>query len=82
MRQLILHQAESKLSKRSRLFARSVSCDFEDGVLKLSGKVPTFYLKQTAQALLQGIDGVSRVENSLLVVSPYGVSSEPMAAAG
>lgn len=46
-------------------------------MLYLEGKVPSFYLKQTAQSLLQSIDGVGRVVNRLEVVNPYGVSSEP-----
>ena len=78
----ILHEAEEKLNASSHLFARTVQCDYSGGVLKLLGKVPSFYLKQTAQSLIQGIEGVERVDNALIVVSPYGVSSEPLASAG
>ena len=49
----------------------------EDDSLYLEGKVPSFHLKQTAQSLLQSIEGVNRVINHLEVVNPYGVSSEP-----
>lgn len=46
----------------------------------LTGKVPSFYLKQTAQSLVQSVEGVQRVVNRLEVVNPYGVSSEPASA--
>ncbi len=77
MDQLILGEAQRKLTARSNMFARTVTCQCEDGVLILSGKVPTFYLKQTAQSLVQGIEGIERVENDLVVSNPAGVSSEP-----
>ena len=69
--------AEQKLGASPHRLRRSVSCRFADGVLRLDGMVPSFYLKQVAQALMQGIDGVRRVENALVVVNPCGVSSEP-----
>ena len=82
MNKRILHEAESKLHASSHLFARTVQCDYDGGVLRLLGKVPSFYLKQTAQALIQGIEGVERIDNALTVVSPYGISSEPLSQVG
>jgi osmotically-inducible protein OsmY len=72
----ILHQAEDKLSESSHYFARTVRCEYSQGVLKISGRVPSFYLKQTAQALVQGIAGVNRIENRLVVANPAGVSGD------
>ncbi|TWT78116.1 hypothetical protein Pla123a_09050 [Posidoniimonas polymericola] len=69
--------ATEKLEHSSHLFRRSVSCRFREGVLRLDGRVPTFHLKQIAQSLLDNIDGVSRIENALVVVNPTGISSEP-----
>lgn len=71
----ILHQAQEKLSSSSHRFARTVHCDYSDGVLRIHGKVPSFYLKQTAQALMADIDGVERVNNEIVVANPSGVSS-------
>jgi hypothetical protein len=42
-------------------------------VLTLRGKVPTFYLKQTLQALVEKVDGVTQVQNLVDVTYPAGV---------
>ncbi|QDT67433.1 BON domain protein [Planctomycetes bacterium MalM25] len=73
----VVHQAEDCLGASSHLFLRHVECHEEEGALCLEGKVPSFYLKQTAQSLLQSLDGVDRIVNRLVVVNAYGVSSEP-----
>ncbi len=82
MKSNVIHEAHAKLRESSHLFARAVQCDYTDGVLKIHGQVPSFYLKQTAQSLIQGIEGVDRIDNSLVVVTPYGVSSEPLGQIG
>lgn len=46
---------------------RHVQCHVEDGVLSITGRVPSFYLKQVAQTAVSKIDGVERVENCLEV---------------
>ena len=78
----VIHEAERRLESSSHLFRRSVHCDYDHGTLIVSGSVPSFYLKQTAQALLSGIDGVTRLQNEVRVINPCGVSSEPAATAG
>ena len=75
-RQRILHAAESKLDDSSHLFRRTITCRYAHGVLRLDGKVPSFYLKQMAQSLMQDIDGVEQVDNALIVANPYGVSGD------
>lgn len=77
MRRSIVHEAEDKLNASSHLLRNNVECEYLNGVLVIRGRVPSFYLKQTAQTLIQGIEGVSRVENDIQVVNPYGISSEP-----
>jgi osmotically-inducible protein OsmY len=42
---------------------RRVDAAFENGIITLRGRVPTFFLKQTAQALVAKVDGVSQVVN-------------------
>lgn len=69
--------ATEKLRTTSHRLQRSVSCRYRDGALRLDGMAPSFFLKQMTQSLLQGIDGVMRVDNALVVVNAYGVSSEP-----
>jgi osmotically-inducible protein OsmY len=77
VRHQVVHQATARLGQSSHLFLRHVECHSEGRVLSLYGKVPSFYLKQAAQTLLQTIDGVDRVDNHLVVVNPCGVSSAP-----
>lgn len=84
MDQLILEEASRRLHARSSNFARAVRCRCDHGVLRLTGRVPTFYLKQTAQSLVRGIEGIERIENELVVASPTGAgagSERPAAAA-
>lgn len=45
-----------------------VSCRApDDGQVVLEGSVPTYYLKQMAQAFAQRVAGVQRIENRLAV---------------
>jgi hypothetical protein len=43
--------------------------------LFLSGRLPTFYLKQLVQEAVRHLPGVQHVRNEIDVVSPYGISS-------
>jgi osmotically-inducible protein OsmY len=65
-------QAEAQLRLRRSDYheLHLISCAFYGGVLTLLGRVSNFYLKQVAQTLVLGIDGVARVCNRLEVVSP------------
>jgi hypothetical protein len=45
-----------------------VSCELQDGVLTLRGRLPSYYLKQLAQAAGTQIAGVKRVESHIEVV--------------
>lgn len=46
---------------------RRVMCRYRQGVLVMTGKVPTFYMKQMAQTLMRGLDGVEKIDNRLVV---------------
>lgn len=41
-----------------------------DGRLYLSGKLPSYYLKQLAQEAVRSIEGITNVENQIVVESP------------
>ena len=56
-------------------YFKGISCDYEDGVLTLQGRLPTYYLKQVLQTVLADVDGVVRIENQVDVVSSTGLSS-------
>lgn len=54
---------------------RDVQWSYEDGVLVLTGRVPSFYLKQMLQTWLQDLPGVRRIENRTDVINSEGLSS-------
>jgi osmotically-inducible protein OsmY len=47
---------------------RQVRCEHRNGVLVLTGQVPTFYHKQIAQECVRVVPGVTRIQNLLEVV--------------
>ena len=71
----VLDEVRRRLADSSHLLLRSVNCRLRDGRLQLTGRVPSFYLKQLAQAVVQNVEGVRLIENELRVVNPRGTSS-------
>jgi osmotically-inducible protein OsmY len=61
----IEEQARIRLQHSPYRAIRRVSCRFEDGVLTLVGRVPTFHYKQLAQTAVVQIPGISRVVNEI-----------------
>jgi osmotically-inducible protein OsmY len=45
----------------------NVDCQVQDGLVILSGAVPSFYLKQVAQSLILRLDRVKEVRNTVRV---------------
>jgi len=62
-------RADVLLCGHPYLALRRISCECRDGRLISRGCVPSFYLKQIAQATVAKVDGVSEVENQLEVVA-------------
>ena len=62
-------EACGRLQNSKYLELRRIGCDVWDKVLCLSGVVSSFYLRQVAQTLLYGIEGVEAIDNRLEVVS-------------
>lgn len=62
--------AEEGLQRSGYLALRTVACDGRDGVIYLRGRVPTYYLKQVAQSIALGVQGVRRVVNLIEVLAP------------
>jgi hypothetical protein len=56
-------------------YFRDITCSYDEGVLILQGQLPTFYLKQVLQTLLNNVEGVERIENHVDVISANGLSS-------
>lgn len=46
---------------------REVEVSARRGLVRLAGTVRTFYVKQQAQQLAMSVDGVSRLENEMVV---------------
>ena len=60
--------AERALRNSPYLALRNVACEYGGGVLTLRGRLPTYYLKQVAQAVVGRIDGVRQIVNDIEVV--------------
>jgi len=52
-----------------------VKIEHEGKIVFLSGRLPTFYLKQLVQEAVRHVPGVQQVRNLIEVVSADGVSS-------
>lgn len=61
--------AQSRLDQSGYAVLRRVRCEFRDGLLRLSGCLPSQYLKQVAQAAVADVVGVVAVANEIEVVS-------------
>ena len=71
---IVREQLESHPHFRGRL--ETLSIDQHGKTLYLSGQLPTFYLKQLVQEIVRHLPGVQSIRNEIVVISPYGVSSE------
>ena len=60
--------ALDRLRQSPHVALRAVSCQFEEGVLVLRGRVRSFYDKQLAQETIARVEGVARVVNEIEVV--------------
>jgi osmotically-inducible protein OsmY len=61
--------AERRLHRHSHLALRRVRCEVKNGLLVLHGCLPSYYLKQVAQSLVCGLEGIRGVENRIEVVA-------------
>ena len=68
-REKITACANSRLKFHPQLHGNGcwVKCHFADGLLYLSGRLPSWYLKQVAQEAVRDVDGVSGIVNEILV---------------
>jgi len=46
---------------------RLLECEFQDGVVILSGRVASFFEKQVAQETIAGLAGITRIINCVEV---------------
>ena len=58
---LVMEQVQRRLQDSVYPLHRSLRCSFCDGVLTLHGRVSSYYLRQTALALLVEVHGVEEI---------------------
>jgi len=66
--------AECRLRRSAYPALRHISCAFGAGVLTLRGRLPSYYLKQVAQAVVAAIGEVMRIDNQIAVVPAASLS--------
>ena len=67
--QQVMEVAKGRLQASPYLPLAKVTCEYEDGVLLLQGRLPDFYHKQLAQHAVAEIPGVTQVVNDTEVVA-------------
>jgi hypothetical protein len=62
-------EAEADMRLQQSLYPelRRVLCNYRHGILTLYGVVSSFYVRQIAQELVQGLDGIEVIDNQLVV---------------
>lgn len=58
-----------------RYRANSITLESHDGRLVITGRLPSFYLKQVLQTVLRTLPEVQKIDNRIDVVSCHGLSS-------
>lgn len=59
---------EDRFWRSGYLALRDVSCQARDGEVHLRGRVPSYFLKQIAQEIAGGVEGVRQVINRIDVL--------------
>jgi osmotically-inducible protein OsmY len=74
---------EQKVAERLRLSSygalRDIRLSTNDGVVCLMGCLPSHYLKQVAQEIAAGVEGVQHVVNRIRVYPTYSNRAETLA---
>lgn len=65
----VTERAQERLRQSPHHSVRAVSCEFERGVLRLRGRLSSFYHKQLAQEAVARLSGVREVVNDVVVTS-------------
>jgi hypothetical protein len=60
--------ARERLGGAGYMVLRDIACEIAGDEARLSGRLPSHYLKQVAQAVVAGLDGVQTVLNLIEVI--------------
>jgi osmotically-inducible protein OsmY len=63
-------QVYDRLRRSGYSDLRDLACDVHNGIAILEGTLRSHHLKQIAQAIACGVDGIGSVENRIEVISP------------
>ena len=66
----VIRLVAARLTRSPYLPLRRLICHYENGTLTLRGRVPTFYLRQLAWALVADLDEVIAHVDKIEVVAP------------
>jgi osmotically-inducible protein OsmY len=64
----VVEIAQGRLRNSPYMAIRTVSCDFENGVLLLRGRLRSFHYKQLAQEAVRRLAGVEQIVNAIEVI--------------
>ena len=86
---LIEEEADKRLRQSLYPELRRVLCNYRHGIMTLYGVVSSFHVRQIAQELVQGLEGIEIIDNQLVVaekkaspISSSGVTSDGDGSAG
>ncbi len=63
----VADEVSDRLRQQPRFSGRDLSCECADGVIRLVGRLPSFYEKQIAQEVVRRLEGVSDIINDIEV---------------
>jgi osmotically-inducible protein OsmY len=66
----LLERVQRRLRESPYYYLRTIQCACDEGAVTLRGRVPSFYLKQTVQSVVEKVDGVHQVINLVDVTYP------------
>jgi hypothetical protein len=71
--------AESRWRRGGHSALQRLCCDLHASVLTVRGRLPSYYLKQFALAVVTTVEGVQRVEGQIMIEAPaaFSASDEP-----
>jgi osmotically-inducible protein OsmY len=76
----LAHRVEAELRRSAYLVLTTIVCEERDGTLVLRGRLPSYYLKQMAGAIVEGVEGVRRVDNQIEIDSTANLPARSAAA--
>jgi osmotically-inducible protein OsmY len=65
--QCVVQGVAEALSRSPYAALRTLSCSVTHGIVTLQGRLPSFYLRQIAQSLALGVEGVREVRSEIEV---------------